>query len=349
MPVQLTESAITKGMKAAALNGRRSDLADAGCPGLRLRVAPSGAASWALCCRDREGRMRRYQLGAWPAVGVSKARDAARALHVEVRQRGADPVKDGREARAKARNVAEGIGTLAALLDHYGSMRGAELRSWPDCKRQISNVFRAHMKRPLASLTRATLQTTADKHRSKQAAAAAIRYIKPIFGWAAERSLLDGGLASIKPPAKVLQRDRVLTDAELAAIWLATDVKGIPLTFASLVKLLILTGQRREEITALEWPELSADRATWTIPRARVKGDRPHVVPLCEAARAILPREPDDAGDGLVFPGQRKTPFSAGPRPRRHLIMPRACQVGAFTTFGGRWRLACSAWGSAWK
>ena len=81
MPVQLTVPAINKAMKAVA-DGTRRDLSDAGCPGLRLRLTPGGAASWVLACRDREGRMRRFPLGAWPAVGLKDAREAARALHV---------------------------------------------------------------------------------------------------------------------------------------------------------------------------------------------------------------------------------------------------------------------------
>ena len=83
MSVQLTVPAINKAMKAVATEGRR-DLSDAGCSGLRLRLTPSGAASWVLACRDREGRMRRFPIGSWPAMGISEARTAARGLHVKV-------------------------------------------------------------------------------------------------------------------------------------------------------------------------------------------------------------------------------------------------------------------------
>jgi hypothetical protein len=62
MPVRMTETAISKAMREVA-NGTRRDLADSGCPGLRLRLTPGGTATWVLACRDRHGRMRRFPLG----------------------------------------------------------------------------------------------------------------------------------------------------------------------------------------------------------------------------------------------------------------------------------------------
>lgn len=60
MPVRLTETAISKAIRDVSSAGARRDLADAGCPGLRLRLTPAGGKSWFLACRDRLGRMRRF-------------------------------------------------------------------------------------------------------------------------------------------------------------------------------------------------------------------------------------------------------------------------------------------------
>src|SRR5438874_1962221 len=99
MPVRLTDTAISKAVRDAPETGRR-DLADVTCPGLRLRVTPTGSATWALACRDRQGRMRRFFIGAYPAKGISEARSEARALHAQVKQHGADPVAERRRERA---------------------------------------------------------------------------------------------------------------------------------------------------------------------------------------------------------------------------------------------------------
>jgi hypothetical protein len=110
MPVRLTEMAIRAAIAKAGQSGRR-DLADAALPGLRLRLTPAGAATWALACRDTHGRMRRFPLGLFPGMGLSEARDKARALRVRVRVReGEDPVVERRRARAIGRDAKEGTG-----------------------------------------------------------------------------------------------------------------------------------------------------------------------------------------------------------------------------------------------
>jgi integrase len=94
-------------------------------------------------------------------------------------------------------------------------------------------------------------------------------------------------------------RDRVLTDAEVGAIWRASGAMGLP--FGPLLRLLLLTAQRREEVAALRWSELSADLTTWTLPAARAKNGKAHVVHLAEPARAILASVPRIVGQDLVF------------------------------------------------
>ncbi len=186
MPERLTEPKIRSEIAKAAEAGRRRDLSDAALPGLRLRLAAGGAATWALACRDPHGRMRRFPLGRFPAMGLAEARDKARALRVRVRA-GEDPVAERRRMRALGRDAKEGIGTLAALLDLYGRGPGAALKSWDDARRRIRTVFATHLGRPLAALGAAELQATADAYPARQSAAAAVRYIRPVLKWGASR------------------------------------------------------------------------------------------------------------------------------------------------------------------
>ena len=96
----MTETAIAKVRDDAAASGKRVEVADAGQPGLRLRVTPKGRRTWVLACRDRFGRMRRFTLGSYPVVSLTEARTAARATRQAVRQDGADPTADRRRERA---------------------------------------------------------------------------------------------------------------------------------------------------------------------------------------------------------------------------------------------------------
>jgi integrase len=89
-----------------------------------------------------------------------------------------------------------------------------------------------------------------------------------------------------KPIEENAARKRVLSDAELALVWRASDSLGFP--FAPIVKILALTGQRRGEAGGMRWDELDLDRAEWTIPGERTKNGRSHIVPLTPAVAAIL-------------------------------------------------------------
>ena len=96
-----------------------------------------------------------------------------------------------------------------------------------------------------------------------------------------------------------------MTDDELRLVWQAADKIGFP--FGPIVQLLILTGQRRGEVTGMQWGELQA--GLWTLPRERVKNDRRHDVPLSRQAAAIIERLPR-ISDRYVFSLNGNKPFN---------------------------------------
>jgi integrase len=92
-------------------------------------------------------------------------------------------------------------------------------------------------------------------------------------------------------------RDRVLTDDELRLIWYALSSND----YGDIVRLLALTGQRREEIGSLRWQEIDFDKAVIALPAERTKNSKPHDVPLSPAALAILKARPHLAGRDYIF------------------------------------------------
>jgi integrase len=122
--------------------------------------------------------------------------------------------------------------------------------------------------------------------------------LSSFFTWA-----MGEGLADINPVIGTNKakeggsRDHVLRDTELAAIWKACREDD----YGRIVRLLILTGQRREEVGAMHWDEINLARAVWTIPRERTKNSLPHNVPLSDAALAILRSAPQRDGRALIF------------------------------------------------
>jgi integrase len=270
------------------------DLADAGLPGLRLRLTAKGSRSWVLACRDTLGRMRRFPLGEYPTMGVADARAAARAMRAEVRK-GADPVAERKRQRAIGRQAREGIGTVAALLDLYARQKGSGLKSWAECRRRIGSVFAPFLKKPIATLKVGDLQLQADGWAAAQSAAAAVRYLRPILKWAAQRGYSAPDLAQITPPATVGRRKRILTREELATLLPVLRASSRP--YAPALRFMLLTLTRRQETALARWRYVNTEARTWTIPET--KNGEPHVVPLSQQAMDLLrSRVPtDDAGN----------------------------------------------------
>lgn len=104
-----------------------------------------------------------------------------------------------------------------------------------------------------------------------------------------------------RPPAPKA-RDRVLSDAELAALWEALGDEQEPWTSA--IRLLILTGQRRNEVYSAEWTEIDIEQRIWTIPAVRAKNGKTHIVPLSDFAVKIIRGLERTKGTPKLFPAK---------------------------------------------
>ena len=141
-------------------------------------------------------------------------------------------------------------------------------------------------------------------------------YTRTLFNWCASRDLIERSPADHLSPTHLLGpqpfRTRVLDDRELTSIWTATRELG---RFGVLMRLLVLTGQRRGEVTGMRWAELSgldtARSAVWTIEATRYKSAVQHRIPI--SALAVRELSTLERTSALVFPSARassKRPFS---------------------------------------
>ena len=122
-----------------------------------------------------------------------------------------------------------------------------------------------------------------------------------------------------------------MTDAELAAIWKAADR---PCSYNSIVRLLILTGQRREEVAGMIWNEVTNDLSAWTISASRAKNGIAHIVPLSPQAQAIL-HAARDTREPIPF-SRRRGPFNGFGKAKRPWTKPAVSKIGACMTFAVR-------------
>ena len=322
MATTLTESAIRSAIKRAKDGNRRVELTDAQTPGLRLRVTAGGGASWGLACRDQAKAMRRYKLGDYPAITIAKAREQARELRGDVR-RGADPIAEKRaKAEANRAKAERKESTVQRLVEQWEAKhlakrstryRGEAVRALTvalkkDWTKAAADLDRAAVRKALDALSNrtGTKGMVGDRSAIQRRTAA---YGSACFGWALERELVvTNPFLAIPLPEAAPSRDRVLTDAELAEVLQAAGIKS---SYGRIIWLLATTGQRASEVGGMRWEELSADLKTWTVPGARMKNRKAHVVPISDAARvAFKDLERPENGKGLVFPSSAGTPFA---------------------------------------
>ena len=123
--------------------------------------------------------------------------------------------------------------------------------------------------------------------------------MRAFFGWCLGQGLIDRNPALGVERRKEHARTRVLAPAEIRALWQGTEDAS---EYSIIVRLLLLTGCRANEIAALKWSEIFPDRIV--LPGERVKNGRTHMLPITSTVRTILnglPRRGDDYVFGRVI------------------------------------------------
>jgi integrase len=197
------------------------------------------------------------------------------------------------------------------FIERYAKVE--QPKSWRD----TDSVFRRDLKphfedKPLPSIRPADIIELLEKvqERGDSAAIKAYKALRVMFGWAVEKhEIAASPMQNMKPPAKIEARERALTDAELRLVWLAAEGLGWP--FGPIVQLLILTGQRRDEVGGLRWPELDLSQKQWLLPADRSKNGEQNLVPLAPQALSIIDSLPHIKGGAqLVFTTTGETAVS---------------------------------------
>jgi integrase len=285
--------------------------------GLRLRKSAAGAVKRSWVYQYQLGqKQRRMTIGLPPAMTLGAARRTAGDLHAKVRL-GDDPASARDENRRRAGD------TVEAMLKPYLAEKGPKLS--PRTRREIERhllryakplhglgiaaITRRHISALTTDLASSTGNGTANLTRSSLAT---------FFNWCITRGLIEENPVKGSHKADQAARERALTVPELAAVWRALDQIGIcDGAYASIVRLLILTGQRREEIGGLRFDEFRDDLDRIELPPPRTKPRRAHTIPLSGVARAILrpwiERGPTSGGP-FVFGDRPFVSWSLGKR-----------------------------------
>jgi hypothetical protein len=234
--------------------------------GLAVRVTASGSRTY-LCQYTLNGQKWRVPLGSCSALSLSKAREAAAAVMGDV-AKGRNPAAERKEAAATewAKRV-RGRLTLAVLIQDWARLHLAHrrLRYATEAVCALRHALVKHLERPAEDLDRAAVVHALDalsrRHKEKGKGKSSIRhgtaiasrtaaYGRACFAWAMKRGTVPSNPFAELPLSTVInKRDRVLRDEEAAAIWRAAA--EAPLPYGTIVRLLMLTGQRREEVAGM--------------------------------------------------------------------------------------------------
>lgn len=276
-------------------------------PGFVLKVTPAGRKIFfaeGRVGRGRGAKLRRVTVGPWGTFTVDEAREEAKRVLRKLEQ-GVDPVEEKKAADLAAEQAASEAAEIerkarenafSAVAEQFlaavvrGRLATADAQE-SVIKRRFIDEWGA---RDITTIGRRDVNAVLDAIAAEGHSIAAIkaqRIIRPLFAFAVDREIIAANpAAGLKLALDEEARDRVLTDGELAEIWKATEGLGAP--FRQFVQLLILTGQRRNEVAGMRWDELDMEAGLWTIPAARSKNGKAHVVHLAPQALAVLKAVP---------------------------------------------------------
>lgn len=268
----------------------RTDFTDPEGNGLVLRVTPNGNKTWALVYRRKsDGKKGRVTIGSFgDAKGQYKlkaARDRAITLRSEVIA-GRDP---GLEAATIRKSE-----TVSELLDAFIANHRKPDALWTlESKRKFEKDVKpliGHVKLPDLNRQhiRAVLKRVADRN-AKATVNRTLATIRRALSWAVQEDLLTvNPAAGIVTGIEESPKDRALSQNEIAAFWHGLDEAAMGERSKLALRLVLLTGQRPGEVCGILKTEIDLEAKTWTLPMARTKNRKLHVVPLHPLAVTLL-------------------------------------------------------------
>ena len=264
-----------------------------------LRVRPTGPASYTVIVRDPYGKQKWVTIGSTAEMKIAEARERARTVIKRV--------EAGLEPFEPPPTKPDTVAAVAANWLHRHVEKN-KLRTAGEIRRIIDRYILPHIgDRDFVGLRRSDIARLLDHiedHHGARTADTVRATLRSIATWVATATTTTSppfvrGMKRV--PAKGGKRSRVLDDDELRAVWHASGDAG---AYGAVVKLLLLTAQRREKVLTLQWSDISP-AGVWTIRTEHGEKGNAGALKLPDAALDIIRAQPRFVGNPLVFAGHR--------------------------------------------
>lgn len=256
--------------------------------GMGVRVYPSGKRSFIYMFRF-DDTPRLLTIGPYPITSLHSARMEAVNAKDKI-LKGTDPAKVKKNTKETHRDAE----TVKALVDEFiEKWSKPRKRTWKEDLRILKkDVIPAFGRRKAKDIKRRDIVLLLDNIVERGApiqANRALAVIRKMFNFAVTRSILDTSpCAAIPAPSKENCRERVLSDNEIKAFWLELNKTNMHNLIQLSLKLMLVTAQRKQEVTNAKWNEFDLKSGWWTIPSERSKNGHPHRVPITTIAKELL-------------------------------------------------------------
>jgi integrase len=281
---------------------------DDGCPGLGVRISISGKKSFVFMYRF-EGKARMMTLGSYPSLSLADARTLASKARSKV-VKGDDP---GSKLINQKREEREAFTVKSLVREYLEKHAKVKKKSWKEDERVLNkDIVPKWGNRKANSITRRDVVLLLDQIKERAVirggrgtqANRVLAIIRKMFNFAISRSILEHSpCVQIEAPAKEKRRDRVLTEPEIKKFWKGLDKAKMAEQTRLILKLILLTAQRKGEIILIEKTEIDKKLNWWTQPGDKTKNGYPHKVWLTPISKSIVKRAMELSGDSKwLFP-----------------------------------------------
>ncbi len=274
-------------------------------PGFGLRIGKTKKTFFVMTRID--GKQRRITVGNAAVISLAEARDKARQILRDA-AKGIDPQEAERAMKREAARARRD--TFASVAADYMEEHGQHLKSAAELQRKLDMDILPELGGiPISDIRRADVKALVKGKTATSPIAAnrVLALVRAILFYALDEELVESNVAIRIKATPEVARDRYLSEAEIRTFWRGLSNTGIDPRIGRILKLLLVLGQRRSEVTGLRWAEIDMQKAIWELPASRTKAGRAHRVPLSPLALDLI-GEPH--GGEFVFSNGGGKPFA---------------------------------------